>query len=61
MADLLTARETATELRLSIHTVRAWVHQRRLPVVRLGRKVLFKKADLERLVNENVVEARRIK
>jgi excisionase family DNA binding protein len=58
MSDLLNVREGAKELRLSIHTIRAWIFQKRLPVVRLGRRVLLKREDLEKLIEENTYEAR---
>jgi len=58
MIDLLNLNEVAKELRISIHTVRAWVFQERFPVVRLGRRVLLRRSDLEAFVNKNVVEAK---
>ena len=57
MTELMDLREGAKELKLSIHTVRAWIYQKRLPHVRLGRRVLLRKTDLEDLVNKSVVEA----
>jgi excisionase family DNA binding protein len=57
MVNLLSLEETAKELRLSIHTLRAWVYQKRIPVVKLGRRVLVKREDMEAFVNENVVKA----
>ena len=58
MVDLLTVQEGAEQLRLSIHTIRAWVFQKRIPVVRLGRRVLLRRSDLEEFVDKNVVEAK---
>lgn len=58
MPELLDLKEGAKELRLSIHTLRSWVYQRRIPFVRLGRRVLLRRSDLENLINENVVEAK---
>ena len=58
MPELLDLKEGAKELRLSIHTLRAWVYQKRIPFVRLGRRVLLRREDLERLVENNLVEAR---
>lgn len=55
---LLGLREVAERLGLSLHTVRRWASQRRLPVVKLGKRVLVAERDLERLVKENRVEAR---
>jgi len=59
MHELLSLKEGANQLRLSIHTLRAWVFQKRLPVVRLGRRVLLRREDLENLINKNFVEARK--
>lgn len=58
MQELLNLREGASELRLSIHTLRAWVFQGRLPVVRLGRRVLLKREDLEKLIEKNTYSAK---
>lgn len=57
MQELVNLEEGAKELRISIHTLRAWIYQKRLPFVRLGRRVLLRRADLENFVNKNVVEA----
>jgi excisionase family DNA binding protein len=58
MASLLTMRQAAEELQLSIHTLRAWCSQRKLPFVKLGRRVLLRREDLESFVKRNVVEAK---
>ena len=58
MPELLNLKEGAKELKLSIHTLRAWIYQKRIPCVRLGRRVLLRREDLEELVNRNVVEAK---
>jgi excisionase family DNA binding protein len=58
MAELLNLREGAKELKLSIHTLRAWTYQKKIPFVRLGRRVLLRRQDLEELVKKNVVEAK---
>lgn len=57
MSELLNLAEAAKELRLSIYTLRAWAWQRRIPIVRLGRRVLMRREDLETLINRNRVEA----
>ena len=59
MTELLNLREASKELRLSIHTLRAWIYQKRIPFVRLGRRVLLRREDLENLVNESLVVQRR--
>ena len=58
MPDLLNLKEGAKELRVSIHTLRAWTYQKRIPIVRLGRRVLVRRQDLEAFVSKNIVEAR---
>lgn len=47
---LLTLLEVADLLRLSPHTIRAMVRQRRLEPVRICRRLLFSPADVDRLV-----------
>jgi excisionase family DNA binding protein len=58
MPELLDLREGAKEMKISIHTLRAWIYQKRIPFVRLGRRVLLRREDLESFVNKNVIEAR---
>lgn len=50
---LLTAKEAAQFLHLSENTIRQWIWQRRLPVVRLGRAVRLRRVDLEQLIERN--------
>lgn len=57
MSELLDLRQGAKELNVSIHTVRAWTYQKRIPFVRLGRRILLRKKDLVQFVNKNLVEA----
>jgi excisionase family DNA binding protein len=54
--ELRNAREAARELKVSIHTLRSWMYQKKLPYVKLGRKCLFKQEDLEAFVNRSVVK-----
>jgi excisionase family DNA binding protein len=54
--ELLNLKEGAKELKLSIHTLRAWIYQKRIPFVRLGRRVLLRRQDLEDFVNKNLIE-----
>jgi excisionase family DNA binding protein len=43
----LSVLEAAQFLNVSVHTIRAWTRSRRLPFLRLGRRVVFDIADLE--------------
>lgn len=58
MADdrLLSLPEAASRLGVSRHTMRAWIRQRRLPFVRLGRRVLLHPRDVENFIEANRVE-----
>ena len=52
MPELMNLKEGADVLRLSIHTLRAWIYQGRIPFVRLGRRVLLRREDLETLISK---------
>ena len=56
--NLLNVNQAAKELKISIHTLRSWIYQRRLPYVKLGRKCPFKQEDLEAFVNRSMVKAK---
>ena len=53
----LTVAQAASALGLSIHTVRAWICQRRLAYVRLGRAIRVLPAELDRLLKTSTVPA----
>ena len=55
--ELLRAKEAAQFLNVSENTIRMWIWQRRLPVVRLGRAVRLCRQDLEELIERNREEA----
>jgi excisionase family DNA binding protein len=51
--------EGANRLGISPHTLRAWsVYQRKVPFLRMGRRILFKLSDLEAFEQQHRVEAR---
>jgi excisionase family DNA binding protein len=52
--ELLDIREAAGYTRLQKSTIRAWIHQRRLPSVKLGRRVFLRRKDLDRLISKSV-------
>ncbi len=56
MLKLMNLEEAAGELRISIHTIRAWTYQKRFPVIKLGRRVLVEREVLEKFVRDNVIE-----
>jgi len=55
--ELLRAKEAVQFLNVSENTIRMWIWQRRLPVVRLGRAVRLRRQDLEDLIEHNREEA----
>jgi len=55
---LVSLAQAAKELSVSIHGLRRWVRERRIAVVRLGRRILIKRKDLDEFVEKNRVSAR---
>ncbi len=55
---MLTVRQAAERLGLRDSTLRAWIAQRRIGIVRLGRAVRIPLEEIERLVAEGSVPAR---
>jgi excisionase family DNA binding protein len=56
MERLFNVRETAEKLSISTHTVRSWIFQRKLPYVRLGRRIGIRPEDVEDFVSKNLVK-----
>ena len=52
-----TVSEAADELGLSVHTVRAWIAERRLAHLRLGRAIRVPAAEIRRVIEESTVPA----
>jgi excisionase family DNA binding protein len=52
-----TIAQAATELGLSVHTVRAWVASRRLAHIRFGRAIRIPAAEIRRMIDKNTVPA----
>lgn len=56
-SELLTVPEAAALMRLKPSTIRAWVCQKRIPYVKLGRLVRIKRSDAEALIQASVIES----
>lgn len=56
--ELLTVPETAQFLRVQQSTVRAWILQRRLPFVKMGRLVRIKRADCVAFIERRLVPSK---
>jgi excisionase family DNA binding protein len=57
VGKLLSIEEGAVKLGISPLTMRAWIRQRRIPCVRLGRRVLLDPQDVENFIDANRVKA----
>lgn len=55
----MTVRQAAVELNVSIHTIRSWIALRRLGHVKLGRAIRIPAAEIERIVQQGTVPARK--
>jgi excisionase family DNA binding protein len=55
---MLTVREAAARLGLRDSTLRAWIMQRRIGIVRLGRAIRIPLEEVERLIAEGTIPAR---
>jgi len=58
-ANLMTVAETAALSRLKESTIRKWILKRKITHVKLGRRVLVRRQDIESLIAESVVPARK--
>jgi excisionase family DNA binding protein len=56
---MFTVRQAAERLGLRESTLRAWIAQRRIGVVRLGRALRIQPDEGERLIAEGTIPARR--
>lgn len=59
--ELLTVGEAGKKLRLQESTIRAWILKRKIPFVRLGRRVFVRNTDCQELINANVVMPEKLK
>jgi excisionase family DNA binding protein len=59
MQKLYSLAEVAAITGIKEVTWRVWAAQRRVPIVRLGRRIKIRESDLERFISENFVPALR--
>jgi excisionase family DNA binding protein len=57
--QLWTVQETAKRLALQPSTIRRFIFDKRLPVVRLGRAVRVRESDLAKVIAEGCLSGRR--
>jgi len=56
--QLLDLKQASDMLGLSIYTISNWVQKRKIAHVKLGRRVLIKRTDIEALIEKGSVPAR---
>ena len=54
METLYTAEEVRIALKVKMPTIRSWIHQQRLPVVRAGRSVRIRESVLIKIIEEGL-------
>lgn len=58
VTELLPLKEGAQELKLSIHTLRGWIYHKKLSYLKLGRRTLPRREDVETLIAKSLVMPR---
>ena len=53
-SNLIAAKQVPHIIPVSMPTVRSWIFQEKLPVVRLGRRVFVKEEVLEKIIAEGL-------
>jgi excisionase family DNA binding protein len=56
--NLLNITEASRALKISPHTLRSWIFQKKVPIVRLGRRILFREKDLEKMIEDGIQESK---
>ena len=54
MELLYTAEEVRTVLKVKMPTIRSWIHQGRLPVIKVGRSVRIRESVLDKIIKEGL-------
>jgi excisionase family DNA binding protein len=54
-SELLNVQEVARMMRLKESTIRSWILKRKIPFVKLGRRVFVRRADAQDFINASVV------
>jgi excisionase family DNA binding protein len=56
-SQLLNVNEAAARLRLKPTTIRAWILNRRIQYAKIGRRVFIRSADIDALIDQNLIPA----
>ena len=55
---LVTVKDAATYLAVSVSTLYGWVYQRRIPFVKVGRALRFEVTELENFIRKNRTQSK---
>lgn len=50
METIYTVEEVATILKVSVATIRAWIRQKKIKFIKVGKSVRFKQSEIDRLL-----------
>lgn len=56
-SDLLTEKQAAAYLNTSVHSIKRWRYEGRLPYVKLSRQIRLLQSDLDAFIADNVTLA----
>jgi hypothetical protein len=56
---LLDLKQAEAKYGLKVSTWRLWIYQRKVEVVRLGRRVFLKEESIRQLINDNTTSAKK--
>lgn len=54
---LLTVKETAKVLKISVSTLYRWIHQKKISHIKIGSRVLFSEDYLKEFIQDNTVNS----
>jgi excisionase family DNA binding protein len=54
-SELLTVSEVSLFLRLEISTIRSWILKKKIPYVKLGRRVFVRRSDAQNAIESSVI------
>ena len=54
MEKLYTSEEVRVSLKVKLPTIRSWIHQGKLPVIRAGRSVRVRESVLTKIIEEGL-------
>jgi len=53
--EILTVEEVAEKLRMKEPTIRDWIYSKKIPVLRIGRRVFIRRETVERILQDGLI------